>query len=76
MIRLCGLDMPKKPNQNHEITPSLRDGLIFVAFPGSKLPGYDRSVSAGQKQRDHKSTSVGGGRTWPVLLGHFRATAG
>src|SRR5260221_14351934 len=31
------------------IIPSLRDGSVFNAIPGNKLPGYDHSVPPGRK---------------------------
>jgi len=39
----------------NRIIPSLSDGTLFLPFPGSKLPGYCRSVPKGRKH--------------PILLG-------
>ena len=49
------------------IMPSLRDGSVFFAFPGSKLPGYDHSVPTGQPHRQLSTKSEGRERSvWRV----------
>jgi hypothetical protein len=38
------------------IRPSLRDGSVFNALPGNKLPGYDHSVPPGQSRASPSGT--------------------
>ena len=58
------------------IIPSLRDGTFFYPFPGSKLPGYDRSVP-GRRHPGFRLTRMGsrgtaaGIRRLPSLTFYF-----